>query len=99
MVHRRIFTNDPITASLAEPLNKTAFGEVFVLRGKHLIFIDTPNNSAMVHRTTAQQFYMQHIPSFSLTNVSYTNYSTNYRQAWPALVDRMARNLHLLTLN
>jgi hypothetical protein len=53
----------------------------------------------MVHRTNAQQLYMQPISTFALTNMSYANYSMNYRQTWSALVDTMPRNLHLLTLD
>jgi lysosomal alpha-mannosidase len=99
MVHRRILTDDPITASLAEPLNETAYGKGLVVRGKHLIVIDRPENSASIHRTAAQQLYMQPISTFALTNLSYANYSTNYRQTWSALVNTMPRNLHLLTLD
>jgi lysosomal alpha-mannosidase len=99
MVHRRILTNDSITGSLAEPLNETAFGKGLVVRGKHLLVIETPNNSASVHRTNAQQLFMQPISTFSLTNVPYTNYSTSYRQTWSALADAMPLNLHLLTLD
>ncbi len=99
MVHRRILTNDSITQSLAEPLNETAYGKGLVVRGKHILILETPNNSAIVHRTNAQQFYMQPIPTFALTNLTYTNYSASYRQTWSALVDPMPRNLHLLTLD
>jgi len=97
MVHRRIPIND--SSSLAEALNETAFGKGLVVRGKHLLIIDTPNNSAIVHRTNAQQLYMQPISTFALTNISYANYSTSYRQTWSALVDTMPRNVHLLTLD
>jgi lysosomal alpha-mannosidase len=99
MVHRRILTNDSITQSLAEPLNETAYGKGLVVRGKHLLIIETPNNSASVHRTNAQQLYMQPIPTFALINLPYANYSTSYRQTWSALIDTMPRNLHLLTLD
>jgi lysosomal alpha-mannosidase len=97
MVHRRIPTNDSV--SLAEPLNETAYGQGLVVRGKHLLILDTPNNSAIVHRTNAQQLYMQPISTFASTNMSYANYSANYRQTWSGLVDAMPRNLHLLTLD
>ena len=99
MIHRRILTNDSITSSLAEPLNETAFGQGLVVRGKHLLIVDSPKTSALVHRTSAQQFYMQPIPTFALTNLSYANYSASYRQTWSALEDGMPRNLHLLTLD
>ena len=99
MIHRRLLTNDSITGSLAEPLNETAYGHGLVVRGKHLLILDTPDNSAFFHRTNAQQFFMQPIPTFSLTNLSYANYSASYRQTWSALEDIMPRNLHLLTLD
>ena len=97
MVHRRILTND--SSSIAEPLNETAYGQGLVVRGRHLLIVDSPNNSALAHRTNAQQLFMQPIPTFSLTNLSYANYSAIYRQTWSALVDLMPRNLHLLTLD
>jgi lysosomal alpha-mannosidase len=99
MVHRRLLSNDSITWALAEPLNETAFGKGLVVRGKHLVIIDTPKNSAFLHRTNAQQFYMQPMSTFSLTNLSYADYSTNYRQTWSSLADTMPINLHLLTLD
>ncbi|CAF3664173.1 unnamed protein product [Rotaria sp. Silwood1] len=98
MVHRRIPNSDPSSA-MTEPLNETAFGKGLVVHGKHLVIIDTPNNSAVIHRTNAQQFYMHPISTFALTNMSYTDYSANYWQTWSALVDTMPYNLHLLTLD
>jgi len=97
MVHRRIL--NICGGWFQEALNQTAYGKGLVVRGKHLLIIETPNNSAMVHRTIAQQLYMQPISTFSLINLSYADYSTNYRQTWSALVDTMPRNLHLLTLD
>jgi lysosomal alpha-mannosidase len=97
MVHRRILNIGG--GWFQEALNETAYGKGLVVRGKHLLIIETPNNSAMVHRTNAQQLYMQPISTFSLINLSYADYSTNYRQTWSALVDTMPRNLHLLTLD
>ena len=97
MVHRRIpYVN---TGSWEEPLNETAYGKGLVVRGKHILIVDSPNNSARFHRPTAQQLYMQPLSTFTLTNLSYTNYSTSYRQTWSALVDTMPRNVHLLTLD
>ena len=99
MIHRRILTNDSITQSLAEPLNETAYGVGLVVLGKHLLILETPNKSASIHRTVAQQFYMQPMATFALTNLSYSDYSNNYRLTWSSLVDTMPRNLHLLTLD
>ena len=55
MVHRRIPTDQ---SPLGEPLNETAYGQGLVVRGKHLLIIDTPDNSAFLHRTNAQQLFM-----------------------------------------
>ena len=98
MVHRRILDSDP-SSGMKEPLNETAYGQGLVARGKHLLIIDTPDNSAFFHRINAQQLFMQPIPTFSLTNLSYANYSASYRQTWSALVDPIPHNLHLLTLD
>ena len=98
MVHRRILDSDP-SSGMKEPLNETVYGKGLVVRGKHLLIIDTPDDSAFAHRTNAQQLFMQPIPTFSLTNLSYENYSASYRQTWSALDDIMPRNLHLLTLD
>jgi lysosomal alpha-mannosidase len=97
MIHRRLATIGP--GSIDEALNETAYGKGLVVRGKHLLILDTPNNSALIHRTNAQQFYMQPISTFALTNLSYANYSSSYRQTWSTLVDTMPHNLHLLTLD
>jgi lysosomal alpha-mannosidase len=80
-------------------LNETAFGQGLVVRGKHLLIIDSPKKSALVHRINSQQFYMQPVSTFALTNLPYANYSASYQQTWSALVDTMPRNLHLLTLD
>jgi lysosomal alpha-mannosidase len=98
MVHRRLLDSDP-SSGMKEALNETAYGKGLVVHGKHLIIIETPNQSAIVHRTNAQQLYMQPVSTFALTDLSYANYSTNYRQTWSALVDTLPSNLHLLTLD
>ncbi len=71
MVHRRIPFCDQ--SSIAEPLNETAFGQGLVVRGKHLLIVDVPSKSALIHRTSAQQLYMQPVSTFALTNLSYTD--------------------------
>lgn len=97
MIHRRLPYINP--GSWEEPLNETAYGKGLVIRGKHLLIIDSPKKSALFHRTNAQQLYMQPISTFALTNMSYADYSTSYRQTWSALVDPIPRNVHLLTLD
>jgi lysosomal alpha-mannosidase len=97
MIHRRLVYYESV--SLAEVLNETAFGKGLVVRGKHVLIIETPNNSAILHRVNAQQIYMQPIGTFALTNDSYETYSTKYRQTWSALTDVMPINIHLLTFD
>lgn len=97
MLHRRLVYSE--STSLGEPLNETAYGKGLVVRGKHVLIIETPNNSAIMHRINAQQLYMSPISTFSLTNVSYETYSENYRLTWSALNDTMPVNVHLLTFD
>ncbi len=84
---------------MKENLDEIAYGHGLVARGKHILILDSPSNSAHVHRTNAQQLYMQPVSTFALTNLPYANYSANYRQTWSALIDTMPPNLHLLTLD
>ena len=97
MIHRRLVYSE--STSLGEPLNETAYGKGLVVRGKHVLIIETPNNSARVHRVNAQQLYMSPILTFSLTNVSYETYIDHVRQTWSALNDTMPANIHLLTFD
>lgn len=97
MIHRRLVYYESV--SLAEVLNETAFGKGLVVRGKHVLIVETPNNSASLHRVNAQQMYMQPIGTFALTNDSYEIYSIKYRQTWSALTDVMPINIHLLTFD
>ena len=97
MIHRRLVYSE--STSLGEPLNETAYGKGLVVRGKHVLILETPNNSAIIHRVNAQQLYMSSIATFSLTNDSYETYANNYRQTWSALNDTMPVNVHLLTFD
>jgi lysosomal alpha-mannosidase len=42
MLHRRMIYYESV--SLAEALNETAFGKGLVVRGKHVLILETPNN-------------------------------------------------------
>jgi lysosomal alpha-mannosidase len=95
MIHRRLVYSE--STSLGEPLNETAFGKGLVVRGKHVVIVETPSDSAILHRVNAQQLYMHPIATFALTNVSYNTYSARYHQTWSALADTMPLNIHLLT--
>ncbi|CAF1383060.1 unnamed protein product [Adineta steineri] len=96
MLHRRILHDDGF--GVGEPLNETAYGKGLVVTGKHILLVDRPEDSALLHRVGAQQFFMQPLATYSLPNTSsYTNYSNTYRQSWSALSDAMPLNVHLLT--
>ena len=98
LIHRRIPYSQP--DSWEQPLNETAYGQGLVVRGKHLSTIDSPSMSARLHRINAQQLFMQPMMTFTLTNLSYNNYSTMYRQSWSSLLNStIPSNLHLLTLD
>jgi lysosomal alpha-mannosidase len=97
MVHRRTLYDDGL--GVWEPLNETAFGQGLVVRGRHQIIVETPNKSAFYHRIAAQQFYMQPFPIYSLTEKTYSEYSSAYRQTWSALSKDLPLNVHLLTLD
>lgn len=97
MLHRRILYTDGI--SLNEPLNETAYNKGLVVRGRHLLFVEPPTNSARMHRISAQKLFMHPLATYSLPDTSYTNYSLTYRQTWSALSDEMPLNVHLLTFD
>ena len=97
MVHRRILHDDE--RGVKEPLNETAFGQGLVVRGRHILIVEQPETSALRHRVRSQEFYMHPLPTFSLPQSSYVNYSTNYRQKWSAIADALPLNVHLLTFD
>ncbi len=97
MVHRRLVYDDAL--GVREFLNETAFGVGLVVRGKHILSIERPDSSAFYHRVASQHLYMQPIEIFALTQQTYNNYSSVYRQTWSALNDTLPLNVHLLTLD
>lgn len=97
MIHRRILHDD--SEGVNEPLNETAFDKGLVVRGKHLLILESPTSSALVHRVSAQQLFMHPIATYALPQTSYANYSSSYRQRWSALSETMPLNVHLLTFD
>jgi lysosomal alpha-mannosidase len=97
MLHRRLLYDDRLGEG--EPLNETAFGEGLVIRGKHVLIVQSPALSARYHRVGAQQLYMHPLATYSLTQQTYDNYSVAYIQTWSALTDTLPLNVHLLTLD
>ncbi|CAF1668432.1 unnamed protein product [Rotaria magnacalcarata] len=97
MLHRRTLNDDSL--GVGEPLNETAYGQGLVVRGRHILILETPEASAGYHRVAAQRLYMHPLTSFSLIPQDYYNYSAAYRQTWSALTDTLPLNVHLLTLD
>ena len=97
MLHRRLLHDDQF--GVGEPLNETAFGQGLVVRGKHKIIIESPSSSAIMHRVSAQQFFMHPLATFSLVQQTFTDYSASYYLTWSALTDTLPLNLHLLTFD
>jgi lysosomal alpha-mannosidase len=97
MLHRRLLYDDGF--GVGEALNESAYGQGLVIRGRHLLVVQPPASSALVHRVTAQQIYMNPLATYSLTQQTYADYSTAYRQTWSALTDTLPLNVHLLTLD
>ncbi|XP_068130308.1 lysosomal alpha-mannosidase [Hyperolius riggenbachi] len=96
MVHRRLLYDD--YRGVAEPLLEPGqYGEGLVVRGKHLLVLDTPKASADVHRTLALQQYLS--PQIILSSgkgVSYWN-KQGPTNKFSALQKPLPDNLHLLT--
>jgi len=97
MVHRRTLYDD--SQGVGEPINETAYGTGLVIRGQHFLVFEPPEYSALYHRPAAQHLYIRPINSYALTNLSYGDYSNNYRQTWSALNDSLPYNVHLLTFD
>lgn len=97
MVHRRTLYDDAL--GVDEPLNETAYDQGLVVRGKHFIIIESPDTSARCHRVASQRLYMNPVATYSLTPLSFADYTANYRQTWSALTNDLPLNVHLLTFD
>ena len=97
MVHRRVLNDDAL--GVGEALNENAFGTGLVVRGRHLLIVETPDASAYYHRVGSQQLFMHPLATFGLTQQTYAEYSADYRLTWSSLAAQLPLNLHLLTLD
>jgi lysosomal alpha-mannosidase len=97
MLHRRLLYDDGF--GVGEALNESAFGKGLVIRGRHVLAVESPAASAFVHRVLSQQLFMHPLVTFTLTQQTYQDYSAAYRQTWSALTDTLPLNVHLLTLD
>lgn len=91
MVHRRLLYDDAF--GVGEALNELMCDNTgLVMRGRHLLLLDTIANSASKHRPLGQQLFMEPIVSFS----SITNDYFVRRESF--LNRELPPNVHLLTL-
>jgi lysosomal alpha-mannosidase len=97
MLHRRLLYDDAFGVSQA--LNETAYGQGLVVRGRHVLVVEPPSSSAVIHRVNAQQLYMHPLATYSLVQQTFTDYSASYYLTWSALTDALPLNVHLLTLD
>lgn len=95
MVHRRLLFDDfrGVGEELLEP---GQYGEGLIVRGKHLLVLDTPEGSADVHRTLALKQYMS--PQIVLSTGQGAPYGKDQpTNQFSALWAPLPGNLHLLT--
>ncbi|XP_041033071.1 lysosomal alpha-mannosidase isoform X1 [Carcharodon carcharias] len=97
MVHRRLLYDD--NRGVGEALSEPGYdGNGLIVRGKHLVFLDTVDASAELHRLQAQAEYMA--PWTIMAEGTGAPYSThlNHISEFSALKEELPQNLHLLTL-
>jgi len=79
-------------------LNETGTdGQGLVVRGKHVIIVDTPAASVALHRDLAQRLFMPASLSF-FTGWSPSNFTKYFSNSWTAVSSALPANVHLLTL-
>ncbi|KAM5170378.1 lysosomal alpha-mannosidase [Mantella aurantiaca] len=96
MVHRRLLYDDyrGVGEALLEP---GQYGEGLVVRGKHLLILDTPEASADIHRKLALQQYLSPQMVFSAGQGAPYRKHQGPTNQFSALRAPLPDNLHLLT--
>ena len=94
MVHRRLLHDDAF--GVGEALNEPGTdGKGLVIRGRHVVLLDTIKNSAPRHRPLAQQMFMEPIVSFAAHT---EHYDKEFKTKYSGLKRELPANVHLLTL-
>ncbi|XP_053573804.1 lysosomal alpha-mannosidase [Bombina bombina] len=97
MVHRRLLYDDyrGVGEALLEP---GEYGQGIVVRGRHILLLDNPRDSADMHRPLALHEYMSpHIILSPSDSVPYYSGLDSQKQ-FSALGAELPQNVHLLTL-
>ena len=90
MVHRRLLHDDYF--GVDEPLNEPGVdGHGLVIRGRHLLLLDTLEKAAEKHRPLAQEMFMEPI-------ISFTSSMEKNQPIYKGLTKDLPGNVHLLTL-
>ncbi|XP_077995437.1 lysosomal alpha-mannosidase-like isoform X2 [Glandiceps talaboti] len=94
MIHRRLLYNGG--GSVNEALNETGqYGDGLIVRGKHYIILEKPQNSAKIHRPLATQIFAK--PTVMLSEWT-TDWKSKYNTKYSSLTSDLPINAHLLTL-
>lgn len=97
MVHRRLLHDDH--RGLDEPLSEPGYdGKGLVVRGKHLVFLDTANDSAELHRMQAEAEIMATLAVMGVGPEAPYYHSQPRITEFTALKEELPHNIHLLSL-
>lgn len=96
MIHRRLYYDDLFGVS--EELNEPGVdGKGLVVRGKHVLVVESILKSAARHRELAQQIANEPLVTFS-TGLTESEYRSHLRLTFSGLASQLPKNVHLLTL-
>ncbi|XP_027202659.2 lysosomal alpha-mannosidase-like [Dermatophagoides pteronyssinus] len=95
MIHRRLLHDDYF--GVGEALNEPGVdGHGLVIRGKHLLLLNSIKQSASEHRPLAQQMFME--PIISFTSIESNKQAEKQSNQYIGLNNDLPSNVHLLTL-
>ena len=96
MVHRRLLNDDGL--GVGEALNEPGVdGRGLVVRGQHYLLVSTTSDGAKLHRSLAQQLFLQPLITFSNFKTK-EDYYSKYNTIYSFLTASLPPNIHLLTL-
>ncbi|XP_053319845.1 lysosomal alpha-mannosidase [Spea bombifrons] len=97
MVHRRLLQDD--ARGVGEPLFEPGeYGDGIVVRGRHLLLLDSPGDAAEQHRPLAMQEYLSPQIILSAGDSAPYSHGGDPQTQFSALRKELPLNAHLLTL-